>query len=107
MRDAMAANTGISKAAAAVLLANSLKSTMKAHTANSIQTGLLPSSPCATWVPKTCEAPDAPSRSPRAKPPPNRINTPQSVCSDNCAHEVSLSQTTATKAASAKNVSGL
>lgn len=76
---AMAANTGISNAALAVLLANSVKKTTNVTMLSSIKSMWLPCKKSPMVLAKNTLVPVALSTALKHRPPPNRSNTLQSV----------------------------
>ena len=106
MRSAMAAKTGTSKAAEAVLLVNSVSNTMKAATPRITTNGLAPDKKPATISPSTADAPELRMMLLKVMPPPNRNSTPQSVLSDIWRHDANLSIPMTMAAVMAIQVSG-
>lgn len=95
---ALAANTGTSRAAEAVLEANSVKKIINADTAIITTISGAEDNALATVSPRTKDAPDTFKIVDRAIPPPNSMSTPQSVLSDTCFHDTKPKLTTAAAA---------
>ena len=102
---AIAANTGTNKAAEAVLLVNSVKKMMKVATAKITTNGEASPNALAKVWPNTKDAPESFNTALKVKPPPNSINTPQSVLSEICFHVAVPKITTKVEANKAIQVS--
>src|SRR5690606_7658289 len=81
---AIAANTGTSRAAEAVLLVNSVRKIIKVATTKIIISGEASPKALARVCPSTSELPESFRMALKVRPPPNRYKTPQSVFSAIC-----------------------